>query len=61
MITLDLFISRKRAEKVLNILDKTFALRECTDKEFTKGKKCFLADIERCTAPCVKKKIPIMI
>jgi len=51
-----LFISRKRAEVVLNIIDKTFALRECTDKEFARGKKCFLADIERCTAPCIKKK-----
>jgi DNA polymerase-3 subunit epsilon len=50
-----LFISRKRAEKVLNILEKAFALRECTDKELSKGKKCFLAEIERCTAPCVKK------
>lgn len=48
-----LFISRKKAEIVLNILDKTFSLRECTDKEFSKHKKCFLADIERCTAPCI--------
>ncbi|NNL21678.1 MAG: GIY-YIG nuclease family protein [Ignavibacteriaceae bacterium] len=53
-----LFISRKRAEKVLNILDKAFALRECTDKELLKGKKCFLAEIERCTAPCIKKNDP---
>jgi DNA polymerase-3 subunit epsilon len=51
-----LFISRKRAEKVLNILDKAFELRECSDKELSKGKKCFLAEIERCTAPCVKKR-----
>ncbi|MCH7964898.1 MAG: GIY-YIG nuclease family protein [Bacteroidetes bacterium] len=50
-----LFISRKKAEIVLNILDKTFSLRECTDKEFSKHKKCFLADIERCTAPCIHK------
>lgn len=49
-----LFISRKKAEVVLDIIDKTFSLRECSDKEFKKGKKCFLADIERCTAPCVK-------
>ena len=28
-------------------------MRECTDKEFSKHKKCFLADIDRCTAPCV--------
>jgi DNA polymerase III subunit epsilon len=48
-----LFISRKKAEIVLEILDKTFSLRECTDKEFSKHKKCFLADIERCTAPCI--------
>lgn len=50
-----LFISRKKAEIVLEILDKTFSLRECSDKEFLKHKKCFLADIERCTAPCVYK------
>jgi len=53
-----LFISRKKAEVVLDIIDKTFSLRECSDKEFRKGKKCFLADIERCTAPCVKKSDP---
>jgi DNA polymerase-3 subunit epsilon len=53
-----LFISRRKAEVVLNIIDKTFALRECDDKEFKKGKKCFLADIERCTAPCVKTSDP---
>ena len=51
-----LFISRKRADKVMDMIDKTFAIRECSDKEFSKGKKCFLADIERCTAPCIKFK-----
>lgn len=53
-----LFISRRKAEVVLDIIDKTFALRECDEKEFKKGRKCFLADIERCTAPCVKKDDP---
>jgi DNA polymerase-3 subunit epsilon len=53
-----LFISRRKAEVVLDIIDKTFSLRECNDKEFRKGKKCFLADIERCTAPCVKSNNP---
>jgi len=43
----------KYLEIVLNILDKTFSIRECTDKEFLKHKKCFLADIQRCTAPCL--------
>ncbi|MDH3267802.1 MAG: exonuclease domain-containing protein [Ignavibacteria bacterium] len=53
-----LFISRKKAEVVLDIIDKTFSLRECNEKDFRKGKKCFLADIERCTAPCVKNNDP---
>ena len=53
-----LFISRRKAEVVLDIIDKTFTLRECNDKEFKKGKRCFLADIERCTAPCVKSVDP---
>ncbi|MHA1989307.1 MAG: exonuclease domain-containing protein [Promethearchaeota archaeon] len=51
-----LFICRKRAEKVMEMIDKTFAIRECSDKEFLKNQKCFLSDIERCTAPCVKSK-----
>lgn len=50
-----LFISKRKAEAVFEILNKTFALRECNEKEFKKERKCFLADIERCTAPCVKQ------
>jgi excinuclease UvrABC nuclease subunit len=53
-----LFISRKKAEVVLDIVDKTFLLRECSEKEFRKGKRCFLADIDRCTAPCTKNNDP---
>jgi DNA polymerase-3 subunit epsilon len=49
-----LFVSRRKAEVVIDIIDKTFTLRECDEKEFKKGRKCFLADIERCTAPCIK-------
>ena len=48
-----LFISRKKALYVLDMINRTFAIRECTDAEFSKGRKCFLADIERCTAPCI--------
>ena len=50
-----LFISRRKAETVLELITKAFALRECNDHEFDKEKACFLADIERCTAPCVNK------
>ena len=53
-----LFISMKKAEVVFDIINKTFALRECNEKEFKKGKKCFLADIERCTEPCTKSTDP---
>lgn len=48
-----LFISRRKAEEILNFLDRTFALRECSEKDFNKGKTCFLFDIHRCTGPCL--------
>ena len=47
------FSNRKTASAMLEIIDKTFQLRECNDKEFYKGKRCYLADIERCLAPCI--------
>lgn len=47
-----LFISRSKAQEVFEVLTKTFALRECDDKEFSKGQACFLAQIDRCIAPC---------
>lgn len=50
-----LFISRKKADQVLEMITKTFALRECSDAEFEKGRACFLAEIERCTSPCVNE------
>ena len=54
-----LYLSRKKAEAVKEIIDRTFSLRECKEKEFNKKRKCFLADIERCSAPCINpdKKI----
>jgi len=48
-----MFISRKLAQQVLEMIDKIFLLRECDEKEFKKKRRCFLAEIERCTAPCV--------
>ncbi|MFO7448199.1 MAG: exonuclease domain-containing protein [Ignavibacteriaceae bacterium] len=48
-----LFITKNKALSIFEMVQKTFALRECDDKEFGHGKKCFLADIERCTAPCI--------
>jgi DNA polymerase-3 subunit epsilon len=47
-----LFISRPKAEETFSLIQKTFRIRECEDKEFNKGTRCFLAEIERCTVPC---------
>ena len=51
-----LFINKKQALKVFEMINKTFAIRECEEEEFAKGKPCFLAEIERCTAPCINKE-----
>ncbi len=48
-----LFISRRKATEILEFVNKAFAVRECTDKDFKKGKTCFLLDIHRCTGPCI--------
>jgi len=49
------FNKRDKATALLELIDKTFSLRECSDKEFFRKRKCLLADIERCTAPCVSE------
>lgn len=49
------FSSRDSIKSIMEIIDKSFKLRECTEKEFKKRKRCYLADIERCTAPCEVK------
>jgi len=49
--------NRDTANSLKEIIDKAFRLRECLDKEFAKQRKCYLADIERCLAPCVEKNI----
>lgn len=49
------FSSRESIKAITEIIDKSFKLRECTEREFKKRKKCYLADIERCTAPCEVK------
>lgn len=47
------FTRRAYAENLIEIIDRTFLLRECDEKEFSKKKGCFLMEIERCTAPCL--------
>ncbi len=47
-----LFITKKKAEVIYELIKKAFTLRECSSQEFLKNKRCFLAEIERCIAPC---------
>ncbi|MFA7228991.1 MAG: exonuclease domain-containing protein, partial [Melioribacteraceae bacterium] len=49
--------NRDTAGALKEVVDKTFRLRECKDKEFKKSRRCYLADIERCLAPCTEKGI----
>ena len=51
------YANRDTANSLKEIIDKTFQLRECSDNELKKGKKCYLDDIERCCAPCISKDI----
>ena len=48
-----LFISRRKADEIVEFINKAFSVRECNDKDFKKGKTCFLYDIHRCTGPCL--------
>ncbi|MCX7797306.1 MAG: hypothetical protein N2249_01620 [Melioribacter sp.] len=52
MTTLAPIQKKEVANAIKEIIDKTFLLRECTNKEFEKRKKCYLSDINRCLAPC---------
>ncbi|MFN3872300.1 MAG: exonuclease domain-containing protein, partial [Ignavibacterium sp.] len=48
-----LYHSKRDAQKIVEFINKTFAIRECDDKEYLKSRPCFLFDIQRCTAPCL--------
>jgi len=49
--------NRETVSALVEIVQRTFKLRECSDKEFVKGKKCYLSDIERCLEPCTLSDI----
>ena len=51
-----LFISRRKANEILEFINKAFAIRECSDKDFNKHNTCFLYDIHRCTGPCIESE-----
>lgn len=43
---------RDTTKFLIDISNKSFQLRECKEKEFVKSKACYLANIDRCIAPC---------
>lgn len=49
--------NRETVKALIEIVNRSFKLRECTEKEFAKKKVCYLYDIKRCLAPCEAKRI----
>jgi len=47
--------NRDTVQALVEIINRSFKLRECTEKEFSKKKPCYLYDIKRCSAPCSKE------
>ena len=48
--------NRDTAKNLIDIVNKTYRLRECSDRELKRGKKCYLLDIKRCVAPCINEE-----
>ena len=51
------YSNRVTAKTLKEIVDKTYAIRECSDKELAKKKKCYLLDIKRCCGPCIDDNV----
>lgn len=50
------YTSAHSARGTLDLLQKIFPLRQCTDQEFMRRTRpCILYDMKRCIAPCVEK------
>lgn len=49
--------NRNTAKALKEIVDKTYSIRECSDKELAKQKKCYLLDIKRCCGPCIENGV----
>ncbi len=50
------YTSAEAARATLDLLNRLFPLRECSDQELVRRTRpCILYDMKRCVAPCVKK------
>ncbi|WP_456425379.1 DEDD exonuclease domain-containing protein [Rhodocaloribacter sp.] len=43
---------RRQAERIVEVIDRFFRLRECDDDTFARGHRCLYAAMGRCDAPC---------
>lgn len=46
------FRSRKRAQTLVDLIERFYPMRNCSTTEFQGGRRCVRADIGRCGAPC---------
>ena len=46
------FRSRSQAASLLELIEASFPVRNCSPTEFERGRRCVRADIGRCGAPC---------
>lgn len=44
---------RDSADLLLEMIDRAFQLRQCSEKQYLKHKTCYLPNLERCLAPCI--------
>ncbi len=52
------FRSRKQAHSLLELIEASFPIRNCSPTEFERGRRCVRADIGRCGAPCTGEITP---
>jgi len=53
------YTSAHAARETLDLLQRLFPLRQCSDQEFARRTRpCILYDMKRCVAPCVNKCTP---
>ncbi|MCU7489889.1 MAG: exonuclease domain-containing protein [Bacteroidota bacterium] len=48
------YTNKDSVKNMVKLVHSTFQLRECSDREFNKHRGCYLTQIYRCVAPCMK-------
>lgn len=50
------YTNRDTVHNIIKMIDRTFLLRECKEREFDSHRECYLTQILRCLGPCTDKK-----